>query len=394
VNGEGADIWDTSDQFNYLYQTTSGDLTITARVASQQNTNAWAKAGVMVRETTATNSAYVFMMVTPGNGVSMQYRSSTGATAATLGKTLGPVAPYWVQLVRAGNTFTGFSSADGVTWTQFGSINVTMASNAAAGLAVTSHNTSALNTSTFDNVSITTPAPDFTLTATPSSQTVTVGAGTSYTANVGSLNGFSGTVSLSVSGLPTGATGSFSPTSISGGSGSSTLSVATASTTPAGTYTLTITGTSGSLSHAATVTLVINAVQTIQFVQLNSNNNTSAPPATAISVAVKYTSAQTAGDMNIIAVGWTDTTTSVSSVTDSSGNTYTLAIGPTRVAADLSQSIYYAKGIKAAAAGSNTVTVNFNAAAASPDIRIAEYSGVSALDTTAGATGSSRSVDS
>jgi hypothetical protein len=66
----------------------------------------------------------------------------------------GLVAPYWVQLVRSENTFTGFTSADGVTWTQIGSINVTMAGRVTAGLAVTSRRNTALNKSTFDNVNI------------------------------------------------------------------------------------------------------------------------------------------------------------------------------------------------------------------------------------------------
>ena len=175
VNGGGTDIWYSSDQFNYLYQSLTGDLTITAQVASQQNTASWAKAGVMIRETTAANSTYVFVMVTPANGVNMQYRPVTGSNAVQLAQVAARVAPYWVRLVRSGNTFTGYSSADGVTWTQVGSISVTMASSAIAGLAVAAHNNSALNTSTFNNVGITTPAPDFSLTATPSSQTVIVG---------------------------------------------------------------------------------------------------------------------------------------------------------------------------------------------------------------------------
>jgi hypothetical protein len=66
----------------------------------------------------------------------------------------GLVAPYWVQLVRSENTFRGFTSADGVNWTQVGSITVTMTSSVTAGLAVTSHRNTALNKSTFDNVNI------------------------------------------------------------------------------------------------------------------------------------------------------------------------------------------------------------------------------------------------
>ena len=100
--------------------------------------------------------------------------------------------------------------------------------------------------------------PDFSLSATPSSRTVVKGGGTTYTATVTGGTGFSGTVSLSVSGLPAGASASFSPASISN-SGSSTLSVSTSSTTPPGSYPLTITGTSSSLVHTASVTLVVSA---------------------------------------------------------------------------------------------------------------------------------------
>ena len=157
VNGSGADIWSSSDSFNYVFQSSTGNTIITARVASQENTNLWAKSGAMIRETTAANSSYVFVFVTPGHGVNMQYRSSTGAGAAQLAQVAGPVAPYWVRLTRSGNTFTGFASADGVSWTQVGAINVIMASNALQGLAVTAHNNSTLNTSTFDNVSVNKP---------------------------------------------------------------------------------------------------------------------------------------------------------------------------------------------------------------------------------------------
>ncbi len=261
VKGGGADIWSTADHFNFASQSVTGDLTITARVASQQNTSVWAKAGVMIRQTTAANSAYVFVMITPSNGVNMQYRPTTGGTSVQLAQQLGHAAPYWVRLVRSGNTFTGFSSADGVTWTTVGTISMTMTGSTNTGLAVTAHNNTALCTATFDNVSIgaATTTPDFTLSASPSSQTVTVGGATSYTATVSAVNSFSGSVSLGVTGLPANATGSFNPTSVST-SGSSTLSISTSASTPTGTYTLTITGTSGTLSHSAAVTLVVNPV--------------------------------------------------------------------------------------------------------------------------------------
>jgi hypothetical protein len=118
-----------------------------------------------------------------------------------------------------------------------------------------------------DNVGVTDPnpptrtitvQPDFSLSATPASRTIVQGAATSYTATVTGSSGFSGTVSLSVSGLPAGATASFSPASISS-SGSSSLSVSTSTSTPPGSYPLTVTATSGTLVHTASVTLVVSA---------------------------------------------------------------------------------------------------------------------------------------
>jgi hypothetical protein len=107
-------------------------------------------------------------------------------------------------------------------------------------------------------------------------------------------------------------------------------------------------------------------------------------------VPVQYTAAQRAGDLNVVIVGWNDTTSRVSSVTDVKGNVYQLAVAPTQLQGALSQSIYYAKNISSASGGANTVTVTFNQTAYAPDIRILEYSGidtVNPLDVFVGATG-------
>lgn len=100
------------------------------------------------------------------------------------------------------------------------------------------------------------PPPDFTLSVSPASANVKQGRSTNYTVKVSGNISFSGTVALSVSGCPTGASCTFSPGSVTG-SGSSTLTVATGSSTPLGNYTLTITGVSGSLSHTATAALTV-----------------------------------------------------------------------------------------------------------------------------------------
>ena len=131
---------------------------------------------------------------------------------------------------------------------------------------------------------------------------------------------------------------------------------------------------------------VVNAATAISFVQVAS----ATPQSSTASVSVSYPAAQTSSDLNVVVVGWNDTTSTVQSVKDSAGNTYRLAIGPTSGTA-LRQSIYYAANITG---GNNTVTVTFSQAAAYPDVRILEYRGVTALDVTAGASGSSTSASS
>lgn len=105
-------------------------------------------------------------------------------------------------------------------------------------------------------VQVTAAQSDFSIATTPSSQTVSRRKGTSYIVRVTPSNGFTGIVSFSVTGLPSGATASFAPSSVSG-SGSSTLTVNTSSSTPTGTSTLTITATSGTLTHSAHVKLSV-----------------------------------------------------------------------------------------------------------------------------------------
>jgi len=107
------------------------------------------------------------------------------------------------------------------------------------------------------------PPPDYTLSATPSSRTVVQGVGTNYTVNIAPTGGFTGSVMLSVSGLPSGAAATFSPNPAPGSS--SGMSVTTSATTPTGSYTATITGASGSLTHTTSVTLVVQAAATPDF---------------------------------------------------------------------------------------------------------------------------------
>src|SRR6266705_124701 len=141
---------------------------------------------------------------------------------------------------------------------------------------------------------------------------------------------------------------------------------------------------------AAITVLTLHALAGGAFAAIGFVQGGSATPQSPQSVvSVTYTSAQTSGNLNVVVVGWNDTTAAVNSVTDSIGNVYTLAVGPT-VGNGKSQSIYYAKNIVGAAANTNTVTVRFTVAANYADIRILEYSGLdlaNPIDVTAAATG-------
>ena len=151
VTGAGADIWGTIDALRYAAVPVTGNGTIIARVAAVAGIDPWSKAGVMIRASLAANAVNALMAVTPGNGVTWQTRSSTGGTTVNTA-TGGLTAPYWVKIVRSGSTITGYSSPDGVTWSQRGTATLTLASTVYVGLAVTSHNSATLCPATFDTV--------------------------------------------------------------------------------------------------------------------------------------------------------------------------------------------------------------------------------------------------
>ncbi len=161
MTGSGADIWNVNgieaDEFHFAYKMLTGAGTIVARVDSIDNTNDWAKAGVMIRETLDPDSAHAFACVTPANGVASQYRPSIGGTSGNFNQT-GVTVPYWVKLERgiSGN-FTVSHSANGTTWqpvTGAAPQNIPMSANVYIGLAVTSHDAALTCQAVFSNVTI------------------------------------------------------------------------------------------------------------------------------------------------------------------------------------------------------------------------------------------------
>jgi hypothetical protein len=105
----------------------------------------------MIRDSLNAGAANALIAVTPGNGITFQYRASDGGNCNNA--TTSGSAPEWVKLTGSGTTFTGYYSANGTTWTQVGSTTLTNITTAYIGLAVTSHNNPALCTARFDNVS-------------------------------------------------------------------------------------------------------------------------------------------------------------------------------------------------------------------------------------------------
>jgi ABC-type transport system involved in multi-copper enzyme maturation permease subunit len=192
-HGPGGEV--VADSFSFVRQPLTGNGTITARVTSltgeHANPNggppqqagsgpnmvpglgAWAKAGIIIKQSTHQGSAYAAMMVTGGNGVRMQY-NYTGDIAGMPGSA-SAAHPRWLRLTRSGDTITGYESADGTHWTQVGAVrltgltstvqvgmfatspNYTVTQNSFGGGNVNSVNTQA--TGVFDHVSVTGQSP-------------------------------------------------------------------------------------------------------------------------------------------------------------------------------------------------------------------------------------------
>jgi hypothetical protein len=154
LDGAGGDIWGATDGCRFVSQPWSGDLWLQARVTKIDDTNYWAKAGVMVREALTGGAKHAGLFATGGFNpyVGMIRRETTGGTSYDDADFTGHQPPLHLRLVRSGNTFTTFLSEDALAWTQVGQRTFTMNAATYAGLAITAANTSALNKAEFDSV--------------------------------------------------------------------------------------------------------------------------------------------------------------------------------------------------------------------------------------------------
>lgn len=154
LDGSGSDIWGSSDAFFFASQVRSGDFSITARVADVENTNTWAKSGIMVRHSLDANAKHAMVLVRPNRKVAMQWRSLTGDASSSSSSVGNTSSAKWIRLQRVGDVFTGSYSTDGNNWTTISTQTVNMVAEVEVGLMNCSHNNSTLCTSKFTDVTI------------------------------------------------------------------------------------------------------------------------------------------------------------------------------------------------------------------------------------------------
>ena len=164
----GNDIWGAGgqhfDEYNAIYSPKAAGptATLTVKVTAQQAVDPWSKAGLVLRDdltAPGVSQGYVALVVTPGNGVSLQWQDS--ATPGYLDQFAGSAdktvkAPVWLRLVRSGDEATGFYSADGATWTQVGSA-VTLSGTGStedAGMIATAHSAGAQGEADFSDFGV------------------------------------------------------------------------------------------------------------------------------------------------------------------------------------------------------------------------------------------------
>ena len=154
----GSDIQDRRDAFSFISRPVTGNVTVTAHLVSQSNTNEWAKAGVMIRAGLGADAQNVFLGVTPAHGLTLQQRRTAGDV--TTAEALEGTAPVWLRIQRVGLRVQAFSSADGTRWVPASSAAALLPASVYVGLASASHQEGVLGKAVFDQVTVSQSAPE------------------------------------------------------------------------------------------------------------------------------------------------------------------------------------------------------------------------------------------
>ena len=157
ITAGGADIWNKTDQFHFVFREMSGDFDVAVRVESFTPAHLYSKAGLMIRESLEADSAHLMFLVfssdAPRNNnlgaYEVQFRPATGADCQGIYPAVRPPAPpefpatfpnSWLRVARRGNQFSAFASRDGKKWRLFGGQVLQLANTVKVGPALTSHN--------------------------------------------------------------------------------------------------------------------------------------------------------------------------------------------------------------------------------------------------------------
>ena len=154
VSAGGVDIWNTSDQFHFVYQQITGDVDVMVRVQSIGNSHSWAKTGVMIRESLTGSSRHAFALLSAANGYGYQDRIDPGGFSNSVSGVTG-VAPGWVRLVRTGSQIEAFRSTNGTSWISMGVDVVPMVATVYVGIATTSHKATVATKAVLTNLKVT-----------------------------------------------------------------------------------------------------------------------------------------------------------------------------------------------------------------------------------------------
>ena len=157
INSSGMDVWDASDDFYFVYQAVCGDFTIVTKLNELQNSGAWAKSGLMVREQLVASSSYAMVATfQPDNptGTCFQYRIAQNATSQSSNCNANAKTNMWYKLTRTGNTIQAFVSTHGHQWEILESRVIDMANFVYVGIASTSFDPGQLGYAVYSNISL------------------------------------------------------------------------------------------------------------------------------------------------------------------------------------------------------------------------------------------------
>ena len=392
---DGTNTWSKVGAFTVSGQNSDGEMWYAANAAP-------------VRSVTVTTTAAVALQLQEFTGVATTnpLDGSIGTAAKSTTANSGTVAPSGSNDLAVGFT-AGHSSTQTMSVTSAGYTGGAQQTNGGTSVVSVVSASKALSSAAAQSFSATfassmywsaglaffksaaaPPADDFSISASPTSLTVVQGQQTGSTISTAITTGNAQSVALSASGLPTGATVSFAPASVTAGQ-SSTMTISTASTTPTGTSTITVTGT-GTTTHTTTVSLTVTSPVTApQLVQAVGATETS----TSTSLTATFANPSAAGHLLVLSASvYTGSTNHLQSVTDSAGNVWQKINAWSTASHNSDGEMWYA----ANAAPATTVTVHLSLAA-TVAMEVHEFAGIAALnplDVSTGASNTSTSANS